>query len=118
MSYTRVIPRDLFNEAKLIKCLGQLALHIHDGDSGLRLNLSHDEPESGFRIDQNRSDASLYCENLELTCGFRLVGLRLPYNSRDAYPLQFWADDIEGRVFDDDGAFSAEFRAAIESLQS
>lgn len=117
MSYRRVIPRDLFNEAKLLKCLGQLALHIHDGAKKLPLVLAHDEPESGFRIDQNRSDASLYCENLELTCGFRLVGLRLPYNSRDAYPLQFWADDIEGRVFDEAGEFSAEFCAAIDSLR-
>ena len=31
MTYRRVLPRDLFNEAKLLKCLGQLALIIHDG---------------------------------------------------------------------------------------
>ena len=28
--YTRVLPRDLFNEAKLMKCMGLLTLLIHD----------------------------------------------------------------------------------------
>ena len=30
MSYTRETPRDLFNESKLLKCLGQLSLIIHN----------------------------------------------------------------------------------------
>ena len=31
--YERVIPRDLFNEAKLLKCVGLLVLKIHDGEN-------------------------------------------------------------------------------------
>lgn len=39
-SYRRVLPRDLFNEAKLLKCLGQLSLMIHDGKCELRVEHS------------------------------------------------------------------------------
>jgi len=28
MSYTRVIPRDLFNEANLLKCYGQIYIEV------------------------------------------------------------------------------------------
>ncbi len=39
--YTRVIPRDLFNEAKLLKCIGRLVLLIHDGDHN-NISFEHD----------------------------------------------------------------------------
>lgn len=118
MSYTRVIPRDLFNEAKLLKCLGQLALTIHDGVRIPRsLKIEHDESDdAGFRIEQDEGTGALYCSNLECTCNGRLIGLRCHYNSKDAYPLWFILDEEEDRVFNEDGTLSVEFRKLLESL--
>lgn len=118
MSYQRVIPRDLFNEAKLLKCLGQLALIIHDGVKVPRgLALNHFAEDEGFRIEQNPDSGALYCSNMELTFAGQRIGLSAPYNSKDAYPLRFVVDDdTEGRVFDESGALSDEFRSVMEVL--
>lgn len=115
MSYMRVIPRDLFNEAKLLKCLGQLALIIHDGVGVPRgLALTHDDAEAaGFQIEQDQGTGALYCVNLELTLKGQLIALHSPYNSKAAYPLQFILDDNEGAVFADDGTLSDEFRQML-----
>lgn len=118
MSYQRVIPRDLFNEAKLLKCLGQLALLIHDGVRIPRgLTLEHETPEDGFQIEQNQDSGALYCCNLECFCDGRLIGLSTPYNSKDAFPLRFVrGDDDEGRVFNEDGSLSDEFRELLAKV--
>lgn len=119
MSYQRVIPRDLFNEAKLLKCLGQLALYIHDyRPSGLQL--IHFAEDEGFRIEQDPNDGALYCANMELVCAGSVINLRSPYNCKDAYPLRF-ADsgaEEEGRVFNEDGTLSNEFRNLTALLES
>lgn len=116
MSYYRVIPRDLFNESKLLKCLGQLSLVIHDMvkvPRGLSLELFAEE--DGFRIEQDQDSGALFCANLECACAGKLVTLSCPYNSKDAYPLRYALDDDnEGRVFDDNGAPSDDFRSAME----
>jgi len=98
--YTRVVPRDLFNEAKLLKCLGQLFLIYHDGvdanKAGLPVGfrIEHDDSESaGFSIVQNQDDGGLEVANINCSfCGFR-IRLYSSYNSRRAYPLNY---DIEG----------------------
>lgn len=120
MSYIHVIPRDLFNEAKLLKCLGQLALFILDRmhvPGGLAIN--SDTPEDGFQIEQDDNSGALYCSNWECTYAGRLIGLNTPYNSKDAYPLRFVAgDDSEGRVFNDDGTLAAEFLDMLRQLKA
>lgn len=117
MSYLRVIPRDLFNEAKLLKCLGQLALLIHDRvkvPAGLKL--SHDDSEiDGFDIQQSQYDGSLYVSNMELTCFGRVITLRSQYNSKDAFPMLFSLDENEGRLLNDDGTLSGDFVALCEA---
>jgi hypothetical protein len=119
VSYLRVIPRDLFNESKLLKCLGQLALIIHDGvgvPRGLSLDHNTDEQE-GFEIEQDENTGALYCSNLELTYWGRLIGLRCPYNCKDAYPLQYILDDDnDGRVFSESGVLTSEFRAMLGNI--
>ncbi len=115
MSYTRVIPRDLFNEAKLLKCLGQLALLIHDNNR-FGVALEHDEePDRGFVIEQDRSSGALLCSNLSCYCNGRLIGLRSPYNSKEPYPLTFILEDNEGQVFNPDGTFHVEFIVLLKS---
>ncbi len=115
MSYQRVIPRDLFNESKLLKCLGQLSLLLHDEvDIRWPLRLLH-EPSDGFFIDQRPSDGALYCSNLILFLEYEdrdteIIDLVSLYNNKDPYPLMF--DDGGGneeRVFDDEGQLSYEF---------
>jgi hypothetical protein len=111
MSYTRVIPRDLFNEAKLLKCLGQLALLLHEG-KGIRwpLWLVFADPEKGFVIDQNTASGGLFCTNLTLYLKEMEVCLFSVYNSKSPFPLLFdGGNDGEGDVFNDDGSLSEEF---------
>lgn len=107
MCYERVIPRDLFNESKLLKCLGRLALLIHDG-LPYRLTVLHDRPADGFEVEQNTGDGSIYCANLLFYLDGQLLHLSSVYNSKSPYPLT--CDEANGEyVFDDDGSLSAEF---------
>jgi hypothetical protein len=108
MTYTRVIPRDLFNEAKLLKCLGQLALLIRDGKAPEFLTV--DEPDGdGFVIEQNPGDGALYCANLTFRANGRQLPLYAAYNSKDPYPLLCDIDGEETAVFYDDGTLTTEF---------
>lgn len=65
-TYQRVLPRDLFNEAKLLKCLGQLSLLVYEGR--LPLLLQHDtEFSQGFLVAQDRSSGDIFVSNLTVT---------------------------------------------------
>lgn len=113
--FKRVIPRDLFNEAKLLKCLGQLALVLHDGKDavgrslppGWKIEFIEPEYADGFRVVQNPADGGLSCAAVRALFRGRPVRLWTVYNCRDPYPLCFdvagekeWTD---GRVFNDNG---------------
>lgn len=130
MSYTRVLPRDLFNEAKLLKCLGQLALNIHDGCAG-SLEVKH--TGAPFHIKQDPSDGSFYEAGIEWYCWIPVrpgdspgsydrvfsrswqmqLFFHTPLNSKDGYPLYVaYKDDTgdhEFAVFTDDGMMTDEF---------
>lgn len=118
-TYTRVIPRDLFNESKLLKCLGQLALIAHDGHDGKRsaasLRVIFDD-DGGFIIDQRADDGGLYVTNLVVTIKGKAVEVYSAYNSKAAYPLLFAWRDEEGEVFNDDGTLSNEFYELIKEI--
>ncbi len=113
MAYRRVIPRDLFNEGKLLKCLGQLALIVHEGQ-GVRwpLRLVHECPEEGFRIEQDPDDGSLYCDNLSLYLGEGEILLSSAYSSKRTYQLLF----VYGWVLTDEGELTEEFTAWLDRL--
>jgi len=111
MSYIRVIPRDLFNEANLLKCFGRLWIETerfrcvrieHDGDP--------------FQIEQNEDSGSLSIANVQVRIGGRSCQVWRPLNSRDAWPLYLQVgDEDEIRVFTDEGALSSEMMALIEA---
>lgn len=108
MSYTRVIPRDFFNEAKLLKCMGQLALKILDGmlPDGLKIEINESgEPFNILLTDDGR----LFISNYETTINDVYVSMSTTYNSKDAFPLVCFHDDDETTVFDDNGEFTEEF---------
>jgi len=63
-NYRRVIPRDLFNEAKLLRGLGKISLMIHD-NTLTGLNVNHENERTGFVINQEDSDGSINVVNLQ-----------------------------------------------------
>lgn len=122
MTYMRVIPRDLFNESKLLKCLGQLSLIAHDGldcrrQRVERLIVEFEEGLEGdpFMIEQNEMSGALYCRTLRVEVNGRLVSVASTYNSKSPFPLCF--GDNEEPVFNDDGSLSDEFLAFAERVR-
>lgn len=118
MSYIRVIPRDLFNEANLLKCLGALYIALETaGDHAAGFGV---EAVERFDIVQNPNDGSIYVENLPFSIGGRFCHLSRPLNSRSPFPLYAtlsWPrpgeDDLLVSVFDEDGKLSGAFRSLI-----
>lgn len=127
MPYDLVIPRDLFNQSKLLKCIGQVALLIHGGNGGRwNLRFDHDtEWTAGFEIDQQQSDGSLFIANMPLLAGRPddpyVIELASVYNSKAPYPLQFRIEDGEGNVHEgsamtDEGRFTSEFCDILDKV--
>jgi len=107
--YRRVMPRDLFNESKLLKCLGQLALLIHRGQLP-QLEMTHLKPLAGFVIHQCPGSGDLYCVNMQYRLGGAWVEFRSGCNSQEPYPLLLvLPDESELEVFNPDGTLHADF---------
>jgi len=106
MSYRRVIPRDLFNEANLLKCYGQLYLNLET--AGLSaVELVHDD--RAFEVQQDDSSGGIYLANVVLRVRGQACRLHRPLNSREAWPLYLTDEnDEEIAVFADDGTFTVE----------
>lgn len=118
--YQRIIPRDLFNESKLLKCVGQLALLIHDGkDKNGRttppaLKVEHSGGE--FRIDQRPEDGGLYV-NVHFKVKSSVLDVYLAYNSKRSYPLLCMTAECEElEVLYDDGTLTDEFCEYVNNL--
>lgn len=109
-SYDRVLPRDLFNEGLLLKCLGKVSLAIHNGLLPI-LTVSHLTDETlGFDIRLSPC-GHLYCSNLKFECNHRDILFATPVNSRDSWPL-LWGFDFESlynEVFDGGGDLDKDF---------
>lgn len=104
MSYFRVIPRDLFNEGNLLKCLGRLYLNLETLNFP-SVELEHDgEP---FQIEQSE-DGSLFVLNVQLCVKDRVYLPWRPLNSREAWPLYVTHEEQDIAVFDQDGTFTQE----------
>lgn len=112
MTYTRVLPRDLFNEGNLLNCLGRLWIKLDDRrDHNARL--IHAAPSEQFWIYQDPSDGSINSRNVVLVVGTMSVRLFRPLNARDKWPLWVKDGDEDRRVFDLDGELSPEFWVMI-----
>lgn len=119
MTYLRVLPRDLFNESKLLKCLGAFHL-ICDGsfrEYNVEIVLNDEDAEcEGFRICQDMyNDGALYCENYEVLVNGHQIRLYTHYNSKAAYPLYVMEAFIECPVLDEKGALTGEFERFLAS---
>jgi hypothetical protein len=117
MSYRREIPRDLFNEASLLKCLGHLSIKLETAGAP-KAELIGPRIGEGFIIDQDQASGSISCLNAPLMLRGERCVLSRPLNSREPWPLWLEAIGIETlieeiEVFTQDGELSDEFLAAI-----
>jgi len=117
MTYRRVIPRDLFNEANLLKCYARIYINLET--AGLHgVELQHDG--LAFVVEQDPSNGAMFVSNVKLTAsgpaGRTEHKLQRPLNSRDAWPLMLVDDqDEETPVFTADGSFSEDFIDAMKA---
>lgn len=107
MSYLREIPRDLFNEASLLKCFGQLYLRLEA--MGLEGQLSYHS--GNFEIEQN-VDGMTTIGNVRIVVRNKVREIWRPLNSREQFPLYLYPDGYEGdaeaiEIFDEAGRFTA-----------
>lgn len=105
MGYRRVLPRDAFNEANLLKCIGFIALY--------RPNLIT-ENVPYFDIVQKESDDSIHCTNVWFKVGKRRCLIHRPINSRRPFPVYVTIKDEDIYIFDDDGLFSKDILKLLE----
>lgn len=106
--YTRVLPRDLFNEGNLLKCYGKLWIELERHSNVARIV---EECVDSFDIAFDENDGSLSLANITLDIKGKVYRLYRPINSRDSWPL--WIEDNENytfdfKVFDDNGNLSSE----------
>lgn len=107
MSYQRVIPRDLFNEANLLKCYGKLWIEL-DRLNLPGVSLTQDEEGAAFDIWQNPDDGAITLLSVLLLVRGEEVPLWRPLNSREPWPLYALVGDTELAVFNDDGTLSSD----------
>jgi hypothetical protein len=111
MTYRRVVPRDLFNEADLLKCYGRLWILLDD-------HRRHDAylgegDGSPFVITQDPADGSITVSNLLFRVNGNTWRLSRPLNSRAPWPMYASRHDEEVSVFTEEGKLTAEFRQLI-----
>ncbi len=108
----KVYPRDLFNDANLLKCVGQIALI--ELERGLPGNWELHIP-TPYTINMSELDGSTNIQNMFIRNGRRDVLFSRPLNSREAWPLTAHHGDYEEcEVFDDKGNFAKEFINLLE----
>lgn len=113
MTYQRMIPRDLFNDANLLKCYGQLYIKLTESGIEHSAKLLDDLCQDGFNIEQNPNSGATSLNNVILLIDNMTYWLERPLNSRDSWPLYVVGNDADGDtdpipVFDDNGNLSSE----------
>ena len=114
-TYTRVIPRDLFNEAKLLKCLGRLSLLIHEEKAPKGLFMHANNGDHRF-VMHNTGMLSIKWPTLSIMMNGVTLTFGIYANNRTPYPLELVYGDDEVRVFDDEGNFEDEFLEFLKTI--
>lgn len=102
MTYCRVLPRDAFNEAKLLKCIGKLTLMIEDGV--LPEWLYHFDGNE-FNIVQDESDGSIQVSNITFWHNKEKVIVCTGLNSKENWPMVMRKGDTEYYLFSENGEY-------------
>lgn len=100
MTYERVLPRDAFNEAKLLKCISKITLLILDG---LLPDFKYDYDNGAIDIVQDQSDGSIYIKNIIFYYKDRIVTLKTSSNNEENWPLIMVLGDEEYYLFNENG---------------
>ena len=108
MTYHRVIPRDLFNEAKLLKCLGKLYIESEYEPEGT-IVMHRDDEDDLFRVEQDPTSGCIYVDNIMVLVNGKRVWIYTGLNAKSDYPMyaDFGGETIA--VFDMDGNLTEEF---------
>lgn len=114
-SYTRIIPRDFFNESKLLKCMAFLSLAILDNKLPDGIEISIKESGEPFDIVLDIEHDMIVIDNYPVTINGDEYMIGTLHNSKENYPFYVIVDDEEIEVFDDNGKFTTEF---IEKFQN
>jgi hypothetical protein len=102
--YPRVLPRDAFNEANLLKCIGELTLLI---ENDMLPGWAYVFDGRPFAISQDASDGSISVGNISFTKDRETVSVSTPLNSRRGWPLLVNGAGYDYEfVFDEAGNFS------------
>lgn len=119
MTYLRVIPRDLFNEADLLKCLGRLWILLDEtrGHNARLGDADSDHSGAAFEIEQDESDGSIFVANLPFTIARMEYTLFRPLNARNVWPLYIHTAGDDLRIFDEDGRFTVDFSMLIMGIK-
>ena len=113
MTYKRVVPRDIFNEASLLKLLGRLAIYALT-IPGKKIHFEHDG--GPFLISQDPNDGSLRCENVRFFIDSKPLDIFRPLNSREDWCLYASLNGDEALVFSSGGYTTFEFERLGQSL--
>lgn len=113
--YKRVLPRDLFNEAKLLKCVGRLTLLIHDELTIYGFTFSHDGKP--FIIGRNESDGSITVLNIMFYINRIELIFKTSLNAKDNYPFYCEFESEDYLVFNEDGEYTQEFMELCSNLK-
>lgn len=114
VEYIRVLPRDLFNEAKLLKCIGRLCLLIHDCTTPCEMAFTEDGKP--FKI-VLLEEGSLRVANIHISIKGKIFPFKTTYNSKSNYPLYLEYECCDYPVFDEEGNFDPEFVAFTETVK-
>lgn len=110
MGYIRVLPRDLFNESDLLKCLGRLWIVTENGNHSAKFETEDCEV---FDIQQNDDDGSIYVANVSFTVNGDECQIFRPLNSRRKWSVYCHTIDDDIQIFTESGDLTDEMRAFI-----
>lgn len=116
MSYERVIPRDLFNEANLLKCLGKLYCALEDRGLGHLFTRAVSTAGNPFEVKQNPDDGSISVPSIQVITRKGPILFYRPLNSREPSPLYAhyrWYEDAVP-VFEDQWNLTQEFKDMLK----
>ena len=110
MSYQRVLPRDAFNEANYLKCIGRLALIRNDQLEGYQyFELVSDlYEEFGSSFSRNQ-DGDLYCHSTFIRVLEGKYRIYRNLNSRSPYPVYIITDVGMIDLLTDEGNLTQDF---------
>lgn len=111
--FDRVYPRDFFNEAKLLKCFGQVSLNIED----CKTDLLFLNPTRTANIILYNDGYLGFDHPFFWTKERKPLVMRTVYNSKSTYPIYYYDTDTneEIPVLTEQGEFTNEFINQIKN---